>query len=82
LRGRHEAVDEQRAAFLVDLVLDRVGVHRNLDDDIELVRRLRAGGHVVQAHSVVSMSGKPAFYLPTPAENTHARVVALTSAIP
>ena len=51
-RGRHEAVDEHRAAFLVDLVLDRVGVHRDLDDDVELVRTLLAGGDVVQTHEV------------------------------
>ena len=49
-RGRQEAIDEQRAAFLVHLVLDRVRVHRDFDDDVELVGRLLAGGNSLQAH--------------------------------
>ena len=52
-RGRHEAVDEQRAAFLVDFVLDRIGVHRDLDDDVDVVGDLAAGGDAVEAHGGV-----------------------------
>ena len=33
--------------------VDRVGVHRDFDDDVELFGRLGARGHVVQAHGVL-----------------------------
>src|SRR5690606_20886342 len=49
--GRGEdAVDEDRARGLVDLVLDRFGVLRDFDDDVDFVRRIGAGGNEVQAH--------------------------------
>jgi len=35
-RRRHEAVDEQRTRGLVDLVLDRIGVHRDFDHNVEV----------------------------------------------
>src|SRR5690606_4462392 len=47
-----DAVDEDRAAGLVDLVLDRLGVLRDFDDDVDFVRRVAAGGDEVQAHVV------------------------------
>jgi hypothetical protein len=49
-RGGHEAVDEHRARLLVDLVLDRVGAHRDLDDDVAVVGDVLAGGDAVEAH--------------------------------
>jgi hypothetical protein len=49
-RGTHEAVDEDRAGVLVHFVLDRIGVHRDFDDDVEVVRHIAAGWDVVQAH--------------------------------
>ena len=49
-RRGHEAVDEDCAAGLVDLVLDRVGVHRNFNDHIELIGRFGPRRHFVQAH--------------------------------
>src|SRR5690606_18284292 len=41
--GQHEAVDEHGAGVLVDFVLDRVGVHGDFDNDIEVIRQLLAG---------------------------------------
>ena len=38
------------AGLLVDLVLDRVGAHRDLDDDVAVVRDVLAGGDAVEAH--------------------------------
>jgi inorganic pyrophosphatase len=60
-RRAHEAVDEHRAAFLVDLVLDRVGVHRDLDDHVELVGRTRSRSDVVQAHGGAASQAKAAW---------------------
>ena len=50
-RRRHEAVDEYRAGFLVHLVLDGLAVHRDLDDDVAVVRHILAGGDAVEAHA-------------------------------
>src|SRR5690606_11928186 len=49
-RRDHEAIDEQRPGFLVHFVLDRVRRHRELDDDVELVRYLRSGADTVEIH--------------------------------
>jgi hypothetical protein len=43
----------QRAGLLVDLVLDRVRVRGDFDDDVDLVGNVAAGGYVVEAHEVV-----------------------------
>ncbi|MNJ00989.1 hypothetical protein D3C73_1604760 [compost metagenome] len=50
--GTHEAIDEDRAAFLVDFVLDRIGIHRDFDDDVEIVRQVAAGRDVIQTHGI------------------------------
>ena len=50
-RRAHETVHEQGAGFLIHLVLDGVGIHRDFDDDVELFRGLGAGRNVVQAHT-------------------------------
>src|SRR5690606_40672891 len=50
--GGQDAVYEDRAAFLVDFVLDRLGVLGNLDDDVDFVGRILAGGDVVETHAL------------------------------
>src|SRR5690606_34764549 len=49
-RRGQDAVDEDRPAVLVDLVLDRLGVLRDLDDDVDFFGDVAAGGDVVEAH--------------------------------
>src|SRR5690606_32025277 len=51
-RRGQDAVDEDRPAFLVDLVLDRLGVLGDLDDDVDFFGDVAAGGDVVQAHGM------------------------------
>ncbi|MNU00382.1 hypothetical protein D3C72_2435000 [compost metagenome] len=51
-RGAHETVHEDRAGFLVHFVLDRVGVHRDLDDHVERLGNILARGDVVERHGV------------------------------
>jgi len=46
----HETVDKNRTGFVVDLVLDRVRVGWDFDDDVEHVRRFRASWNFEQAH--------------------------------
>jgi hypothetical protein len=43
-RRAHEAVDKYRTGSLVDLVLDRIGIHRDFDDDVEGVGHVFAPG--------------------------------------
>jgi hypothetical protein len=47
---RHEAVDEHRAGLLVHFVLDRIGIHRDFDDDVEVVGDVSPRGHAVEIH--------------------------------
>src|SRR5690606_15508616 len=54
-RCGQDAVDEDRTGLLVDLVLHRLGILGDLDDDVDFVRRVRAGGDVVQAHDCSKM---------------------------
>ena len=49
-RRTHETVNEHRAGLMVDFVLDRIRIGRNLDDDIEGIGRLGARGDLQQAH--------------------------------
>src|SRR3546814_13651943 len=51
-RRGQDAVDEDRPAVLVDLVLDRLGVPGDLDDDDAFFGDVDAGGDVVEAHGV------------------------------
>jgi hypothetical protein len=60
--GGHEAVDEHRAGFLVHLVLDRIGVHRDFDDHVEVVWQVVSGGYSVQIHCGSSGDGR-AYYM-------------------
>ncbi|MNY35195.1 hypothetical protein D3C86_1695830 [compost metagenome] len=46
-----ETVDEQQAGFLVGLVLHRIALGRNLDDDVEIVGKVLARGDEVEAHA-------------------------------
>src|SRR5690606_253894 len=48
--GGEDAVDEDRAAFLVHFVLDRLGVLRDLDDDVDFLGRVASGIDLVEAH--------------------------------
>ena len=48
--GRHEAVDEHCAGLLIDLVLDRIPVHRDLDNDVTVVRYVSPGGNAIEGH--------------------------------
>src|SRR3546814_18927336 len=49
-RRGQDAVDEDRPAVLVDLVLHRLGVLGDLDDDVDFFGDVAAGGDVVEAH--------------------------------
>src|ERR1700681_2071987 len=49
-RRTHEAVDEYRAGFLVNFVFDRIGIHRDFDDDVEDIGRLFARCNQIQSH--------------------------------
>src|SRR5690606_18203942 len=51
-RGRHETVDEQGVAVLVDLVLDGRMVGRDFDSDVDIVGDVFAGGDLVVAHGL------------------------------
>src|SRR3546814_16000965 len=51
-RRGQDAVDEDRPAVLVDLVLDRLGVLGGFDDDVDLFGYVAAGADVVEAHGV------------------------------
>ena len=53
--GPHEAIDEDRAAPL-NLVLHRVGMRRNLDDDVEIIGEGLARGDVIDAMLFFSVS--------------------------
>src|SRR3546814_7903220 len=48
-RRGQDAVDEDRPAVLVNLVLDRLGVLGDLDDDVDFFGDVAAGGDVVEA---------------------------------
>ncbi len=49
LHGRtHEPIDENSAAILIDLVFDRVALHRDFDDDVEIIRQGLAGRHLFE----------------------------------
>ena len=47
----HEAIDENRAAIFVHLVLDRIAAQRDLDDHIEVVRHVLPRGHQIERHA-------------------------------
>jgi hypothetical protein len=49
-RRVEEAVDDERARRFVHLVLDRLAADRHLDDDVHVVRRVRADRDGVDAH--------------------------------
>lgn len=49
-RGIHEAIDEDRAGFLVHFVFHRFPVHGNLDDHVEVVGQVFPGGDFIQTH--------------------------------
>src|SRR5690606_38390994 len=51
-RGSHEAIDEQSAGVLVDLVLDRRMVGRDFDGDVDVVGNVLACGNLVVAHGL------------------------------
>ena len=51
-RGGHEAINEDGTAVLVDFVFDRVGILRDFDDDVDVVRQALASRYQVQAHDV------------------------------
>ena len=44
----HEAIDENRAAVLVHFVLDRLGMRRDFDNDVEIVGEGLAGRNLVK----------------------------------
>src|SRR5690606_39247889 len=48
--GQHETVDKHGAGIFVDFVFDRVRVHGDFDNDIEVIRQLLAGRHAIEAH--------------------------------
>ena len=47
--GQHK-VHEDRAGGLFELLLDRARVHRNFDDDVDLLRNIAAGTDVMKDH--------------------------------
>ena len=48
--GAHETVHKNGTGFLVHFVLDRVGIHRDLNDHVEGFGHFLAGGDVVEGH--------------------------------
>ncbi|CAM2160998.1 hypothetical protein PT2222_90215 [Paraburkholderia tropica] len=48
--GADETVDDEHAQILVGFVLDRIALRRNLDDHVEVVRQILAGGDICEAH--------------------------------
>src|SRR6185312_2826541 len=58
-RRIEEAVDEQRAGGLVDLVFDGLAAKRHLDDDVEVVGRVLADGNGVDVHGGLRGRGPP-----------------------
>jgi hypothetical protein len=46
-----DAIDEQRARFLVELVLHRFAADRHLDDDVQAVRRFVADRDIFDVHA-------------------------------
>src|SRR5690606_16680844 len=65
-RGVEEAVDDERAGFLVHLVLDRLSANRDLDDDVDVFWRILANGDGFDTH----------FLFPDRLENARRRVSA------
>ena len=57
-RRRHETIDEHRTGFLVDLVLDRIAAHRDLDDHVAIVRNVAAGGDTIEVHRTIIGGGR------------------------
>src|SRR6185295_1110554 len=57
-RRIEEAVDHQRAGFLVHLVFDRLAANRHFDDDVDLARRIDPDSDGVNAHAWLSGSGR------------------------
>jgi hypothetical protein len=49
-RRVQDAVDEQRARRLVELVLHRLAAGRDLDDDVQVFGRVLAGRDQVDTH--------------------------------
>jgi len=49
--GRHEAIDEHGAGFFVDLVLDGIAMHRDLDDHVAVVGNVVSGGDPIEIHA-------------------------------
>ena len=50
-RRVQDAVDEQRAAGLVEFVLHRLAAHGHFDDDVEALGRIVADGDEVDVHA-------------------------------
>ena len=51
MHGRaHKAIHENRAGFFVDFVFDRISVHRDFDNDIEIVRQVAPTRYFIEAH--------------------------------
>jgi hypothetical protein len=44
------AVDEQSAGFLVELIFHRLAANRHLDDDVEAFGRIVADGNQIDIH--------------------------------
>src|SRR5690349_4286007 len=54
-RGIEEAVDYQRAGFLVHLVFDRLAANRDFNDDIDVVRRILSDRDGVDTHGLAPL---------------------------
>jgi hypothetical protein len=48
-----EAVDEERAGFLIHLVFDGLAAERHFDHDVDVVRRVLSNLDRVKAHRAV-----------------------------
>ena len=49
-RSHHEAINEKRAGFFIDLVFHRVSVHWNFNNDVEVIGRVVAGVDAIEIH--------------------------------
>ena len=65
-RRVEDAVDEQGARFLVELILDRLAADRDLDDHVEAVGRIVAGRDEVDVHGRQAPPGSGKMASPGP----------------
>jgi hypothetical protein len=49
-RGTHETINKNRSRFLINFVFDRIGIHWDFDDYVEIVWQIAASWYQIQTH--------------------------------